>query len=78
VLSVLTFTRAFGWLFDIDLALDTNRVINEILDGPKPVDPDLDVSWRELGVKFTDGGVEVDNTAPLAAIRAAITKAPVK
>ena len=46
--------------------------------GPKPVDPDLDVLWRELGVKFTDGRVEVDDTAPLAAIRASITKAPMK
>ena len=46
--------------------------------GSKPVDPDLDGLWRELGVRFTDGGVEVNDTAPLAAIRASITKAPVK
>ena len=46
--------------------------------GPKPVDPDLDVLWRELSVKLTDGGVEVHDTAPLAAIRAYITKAPLK
>jgi hypothetical protein len=44
--------------------------------GPKPVAPDLDALWRDLGVRVRDGGVEFDDAAPLAAIRMAITKAP--
>jgi hypothetical protein len=43
--------------------------------GPKPVSPDLDALWRDLGLRIRDGGVEFDDSAPLAAIRAAITKA---
>ena len=44
--------------------------------GPKPVTPDLDALWRDLGLRVRDGGIEFDDTAPLAAIRVAITKAP--
>jgi hypothetical protein len=44
--------------------------------GSKPVTPDLDALWRDLGLRVRDGGVEFDDTAPLAAIRMAITKAP--
>jgi hypothetical protein len=44
--------------------------------GSKPVTPDLDALWRDLGLRVRDGGVELDDTAPLAAIRMAITKAP--
>jgi hypothetical protein len=44
--------------------------------GPKPVTPDLDALWRDLGLRLRDGGIEFDDSAPLAAIRAAITKAP--
>jgi hypothetical protein len=44
--------------------------------GAKPVTPDLDVLWRDLGLRVRDGGIEFDDTAPLAAIRVAITKAP--
>jgi hypothetical protein len=44
--------------------------------GPKPVTPDLDALWRDLGLRFRDGGIEFDDAAPLAAIRMAITKAP--
>lgn len=42
--------------------------------GPKPVRPDIKALWRELGLKAGEGGVEFDNTAPLAAVRAAIMK----
>ena len=42
--------------------------------GPNPVAPDLDGLWRELGVGTHDGEVEFDDHAPLAAIRAAITR----
>jgi hypothetical protein len=44
--------------------------------GSKPVTPDLDALWRDLGLRVRDGGVEFDDTAPLAAIRIAITRAP--
>jgi hypothetical protein len=43
--------------------------------GPKPVAPDLDALWRDLGLRLQDGSVEFDDTAPLAAIRKAITEA---
>jgi hypothetical protein len=42
--------------------------------GAKPVAPDLGGLWRDLGVRLRDGEIEFDDTAPLAAIRAAITK----
>jgi hypothetical protein len=44
--------------------------------GPKPVTPDLDSLWRDLGLRARDGGIEFDDSAPLAAIRMAITKPP--
>jgi predicted metalloprotease with PDZ domain len=44
--------------------------------GSKPVTPDLDALWRDLGLRLRDGGVDFDDTASLAAIRAAITRAP--
>ncbi len=44
--------------------------------GTRPVTPDLDALWRDLGLRLRDGGVEFDDTAPLAAIRIAITRAP--
>jgi hypothetical protein len=42
--------------------------------GPKPVTPDLDKLWRDLGVTVHHGAVEFDDSAPLAAIRQAITR----
>jgi hypothetical protein len=44
--------------------------------GAKPVAPDLGALWRDLGLRPRDGSIEFDDAAPLAAIRAAITKAP--
>ena len=41
--------------------------------GPKPVTPDLTSLWRDLGVKADSA--EFDDTAPLAAVRGAITAA---
>jgi hypothetical protein len=41
--------------------------------GAKPMTPDLDALWRDLGLRLRDGGVAFDDAAPLAAIRAAIT-----
>ena len=46
--------------------------------GSKPVTPDLDGLWRDLGLKVHDGGLDFDDTAPLASIRKAITEPPLK
>ena len=46
--------------------------------GSKPVTPDLDALWRDLGLKAHDGGLDFDDTAPLASIRKAITAPPPK
>jgi hypothetical protein len=46
--------------------------------GSKPVTPDLDGLWRDLGLKVHDGGLDFDDTAPLASIRKAITAPPSK
>jgi hypothetical protein len=43
--------------------------------GPKPVTPDLAALWRDLGLKAQGESLEFDDTAPLAAIRKAITEA---
>ena len=42
--------------------------------GRKPIAPDLDRLWRDLGLRNKDGRVEFDSAAPLAAIREAITE----
>jgi hypothetical protein len=42
--------------------------------GRKPIAPDLDRLWRDLGLRNKDGSVEFDSAAPLAAIREAITE----
>ncbi len=42
--------------------------------GPKPVTPDLAALWRELGLKSQGESLEFDDSAPLAAIRKAITE----
>jgi hypothetical protein len=46
--------------------------------GSKPVTPDLDGLWRDLGLKVHDGGLDFDDSAPLASIRKAITEPPSK
>ncbi len=43
--------------------------------GPKPVTPNLDVVWQDLGVIAQGEGVEFDDKASLVAIRASITSA---
>ena len=48
------------------------RLHNEM--GAKPVAPDLAGLWRDLGLRLKNGSVDFDDTAPLAAIRAAITE----
>jgi len=42
--------------------------------GRKPVAPDLDQLWRDLGLRNAGGSLEFDDTAPLAAIRKGITE----
>jgi hypothetical protein len=41
--------------------------------GPKPGEVNLDTLWNRLGVKYSQGAITFDNTAPDAAIRMAIT-----
>ncbi len=50
------------------------RLYNEM--GPKPVTPDLAALWRDLGLRPRGEAMEFDDTAPLAAIRKAITARP--
>jgi len=54
------------------------HVLAELYDKMKetPVETDLDKLWRELGVSMRNKAVSFDDTAPLAAIRRAITAAP--
>ena len=52
------------------------RLHNEM--GSKPVTPDLAALWRDLGLKSQGEDLEFDDTAPLAAIRKAITEPHVK
>jgi len=52
------------------------RLHNEM--GAKPVTPDLAGLWRDLGLRSGGEAVEFDDTAPLAAIRKAITEARAK
>ncbi len=42
--------------------------------GAKPVTPDLEGLWRSLGLKSQNGSFDRDDSAPLAAIRIAITE----
>jgi hypothetical protein len=44
--------------------------------GDAPVTIDLDAWWKKLGIRRTAGGIVFDDTAPLAALRRAITAAP--
>lgn len=37
---------------------------------------DLDALWRDLGIRLTDDGITLDDSAPLAEVRAAIMRAP--
>ena len=50
------------------------RLHNEM--GAKPVTPDLAALWRDLGLRPRGEALEFDDTAPLAAIRRAITARP--
>jgi hypothetical protein len=43
--------------------------------GPRPVAPDLDGLWRDLGLRMQGESLVFDDAAPLAAIRKAITAA---
>jgi predicted metalloprotease with PDZ domain len=42
--------------------------------GPRRMSPNIDKLWRELGLKSREDAVEIDDAAPLAAVRAAIMK----
>lgn len=53
-------------------------VLREMYDrmGGKPDRPDLDALWRDLGVVYRRGRVTLDDKAPLATVRAAMTARP--
>jgi hypothetical protein len=40
----------------------------------KPVHPDLEQLWRDLGVNGDAGEISFDDTAPLASVRLALTQ----
>jgi len=69
-----------GWpiqrvLATADLAVGTDtleRLHGEM--GARPVAPDLDATWRDLGVAIDGGSVVFDDAAPLAQIRKAIAR----
>jgi hypothetical protein len=42
----------------------------------RPMSPDLAALWRDLGVSIRQGKLELDETAPRAALRRAITARP--
>jgi predicted metalloprotease with PDZ domain len=69
------------WSIDRILATADKAVGVDVLTrlhdelGPKPVTPDLASLWRELGLRPNGESREFDDTAPLAAIRKAITEA---
>ena len=46
--------------------------------GPKPVTPDLDALWRDLGLTAQGENLGVNDGAPLAAIRKSITGPPLR
>jgi hypothetical protein len=50
------------------------RLYNEM--GAKPVTPDLAALWRDLGLRPRGEALDFDDSAPLAAIRKAITARP--
>jgi hypothetical protein len=68
------------WPLDRVLATADKAVGVDVLSrlhdemGPKPVTPDLAALWRDLGLKSQGEHLEFDDTAPLAAIRTAITR----
>ena len=50
------------------------ELYEQMRDTPKPVD--LDALWKELGVERDAEGVRLDDSAPFANIRKAITVPP--
>jgi hypothetical protein len=66
-------TRAFG-IGDRAVGVP---VLRELYDKMKstPTPVDLDALWRGLGVERNNGETKWNDTAPLSAIRKAITKA---
>ena len=73
-----------GWPIERILAAADKAVGLNVLThlhdewGSKPVTPNLDRLWQDLGIRVYDGSLDFDDTAPLASIRSAITKMPSK
>ena len=70
------------WTFERTLEVADRGTGTEALSvlyrqmGNRPHAPDLERLWRELGLSLDRGRVLLDDTAPLAAIRRAITERP--
>ena len=59
-------------------AATSTHVMRNLYDKMRsaPFDPGLAKIWKDLGVRSIDGEISFDDTAPLAAIRRAITSRP--
>ena len=70
------------WSIDRIFAVADKAVGVDVLErlhrdmGPKPYAPDMSHVWSELGLRMDNNRVALDDGAPLAGIRAAITKTP--
>jgi hypothetical protein len=70
------------WSIDRVLATADKAIGLDVLEklhremGDKPVSPDLDAVWRDLGVVARGDHVEFDDSAPGAAIRKSIMRSP--
>jgi hypothetical protein len=62
-------------IFSVGDAATGTTILADLYEkmGAKPYAPDLDALWRDLGVSARDGRVVLDDEAPLASIRRAIT-----
>ncbi len=70
------------WSLEAALAEGDRATGTEVLSalhgrlGETPENIDLDAIWTQLGVRVNEGTVELDDRAPLAEIRRAVTRAP--
>jgi hypothetical protein len=68
-----------SWSLELVLSVGDQATKTTVLEnlhnelGLKPGAVDLDALWRRLGVKYSQGKITFDNSAPLADIRTSIT-----
>ncbi|SRR5258708_10915965 len=67
------------WSIDRILSVADEAVSLDVLTrlhkemGSKPVNPDIETLWLNLGVVARDGRIDLDDSAPLANLRTSIT-----